>query len=234
VAAGRLRHVASLVWAPSKSTVEATAIATTITRRYEVTALAIINGAAIVVLVLVTTYYAWQTRQMVGEMRSARLLSLLPKLALDIEMIGPTFGDVVVRNVGPGAAVEADLVLTFEAASPGDKEERRWLAHVITPGEKHEFLPGDGIRSMDALVAKHPTIALSGTVRDARGQTHNVDERIDVAEAWRRLEAALHRWEESSDRKIVRELEKIHRELARIQRPVARAVAGKIRHVVES
>jgi hypothetical protein len=159
------------------------------------TALAITNGVAIVVLVLVTAYYAWQTRQMAKEMRSARLLSLLPKLVLDIKMIGPTYGDVLVRNVGPGPAIDADLTLTFEESEAGEREEREWLAHVIAPGEDHEFLPAQGIGSMDELVAKHPTIALTGTIRDALNQTHSVDERIDLAEAWVRLESAQVRWD---------------------------------------
>jgi hypothetical protein len=178
-------------------------------------ALAIINGAAIIVLVLVTAYYAAQTKQMVKEMRSARLLSLLPKLVLDIKMIGPTYGDVVVRNVGPGAAIDADLTITFAESEAAGREEREWLAHVIAPGEDHEFLPTQGIGSMDELVAKHPTIALTGTVRDALNQTHEVNERIDVAEAWARVESAHVRWEEGSDRKVVRELEKIRKELGR-------------------
>jgi hypothetical protein len=42
-----------------------------------------------------------------------------------------------------------------------------------------------------------------------------VEERIDIAEAWGRAESVLHRWEESSDRKIVRELEKIRKALER-------------------
>jgi hypothetical protein len=186
------------------------------------TVLAIINGVAIVVLVLVTAYYAWQTREMAKEMRSARLLSLLPKLVLDVKMIGPTFGDVVVRNVGPGAAIDADLTLTFEGSEAAEPEERQWLAHVIAPGEDHEFLPAHGIGGMDDLVAKHPTIALAGKIRDAFGQTHVVDERIDVAEFWGRLENANERWVESADRKVVRELEKIRRELEAMRRHLGR------------
>lgn len=186
------------------------------------TALAIINGVAIVVLVLVTAYYAWQTREMAKEMRSARLLSLLPKLVLDVKMIGPTFGDVVVRNVGPGAAIDADLTLTFEGSEAAEPEERQWLAHVIAPGEDHEFLPAHGIGGMDDLVAKHPTIALEGKIRDAFDQTHVVDERIDVAEFWGRLERANERWVESADGKVVRELEKIRRELEAMRRHLGR------------
>ena len=186
------------------------------------TALAIINGVAIVVLVLVTGYYAWQAKRTADEMRSARLLSLLPKLVLDIEMIGPTYGDVVVRNVGPGAAIDADLTLIFEGSEAAGREEREWLAHVIAPGEDHEFLPAHGIGGMDDLVAKHPTIALEGKIRDAFGQTHVVDERIDVAEFWGRLENANERWVESADQRVVRELEKIRKELEAIQRHLRR------------
>jgi hypothetical protein len=75
---------------------------------------------------------------------------------------------------------------------------------------------------MDDLVAKHPTIALEGKIRDAFGQTHVVDERIDVAEFWGRLENANERWVESADRKVVRELEKIRKELEAIQRHLRR------------
>jgi hypothetical protein len=41
-----------------------------------------------------------------------------------------------------------------------------------------------------------------------------VAERI-TADAWARLQDAHHRWEESTDRKLVRELGKIGRELKR-------------------
>ena len=75
---------------------------------------------------------------------------------------------------------------------------------------------------MDDLVAKHPTIALAGKIRDALGQTHTVDERIDVAEFWDRLENANERWVESADRRVVRELERIRKELEAIQRHLRR------------
>jgi hypothetical protein len=139
-----------------------------------------------------------------------------------LAMIGPTFGDVVVRNVGPGAAIDADLTLTFEGSEAAEREERQWLAHVIAPGDDHEFLPGNGIGGMDDLVAKHPTIALEGEIRDAFGQTHFVDERINVAEFWGRLENANERWVENADRKVVRELEKICRELEAMRRHLGR------------
>ncbi len=87
-------------------------------------------------------------------------------------MVGPTFGVVVVRNVGPRPAMDADLTIILEAAEgSSNRDERRWIAHLIASGEQHEFLPGQEISSMDDLVRKHPAIALSGTMKDALGVT---------------------------------------------------------------
>jgi len=66
------------------------------------------------VLVLVTAYYAWQNQRMVGEMRRSRELSVLPKLAVDLRLQGPTFAQVQVLNVGPGPALAVDLRIAFE------------------------------------------------------------------------------------------------------------------------
>jgi hypothetical protein len=189
------------------------------------TALAIVNGIAVVVLVVVTSYYAWQTKQMAIEMRRARLLSLLPKLVLDIAMPGPTFGLVVVRNVGTGPALEADLRLGFEGTTEAEREERFWLAHVIAPGENHEFLPPQAVNSLDDLAAQHPVITLRGSHLDALGQSHAVDERMDVAELAVRLKTVLHRWEETPERKMVRELEKSRTELGKITRHLSALAA---------
>jgi hypothetical protein len=182
-----------------------------------VTALAIINGIAVVLLALLTGYYAWQTHSMAEEMRRARLLTFLPKLALDLAMATPTYAMVVVRNVGSGPALDADLRLVFAGTDSTEPEERSWLAHVVAPGERHEFIPPTEVNSLIDLAARHPTVSLRGSVRDALGQAHAVSEQIDVAEASARLESALHRWEETPQRKMVRELEKLGPELHKIE-----------------
>ncbi len=186
--------------------------------RGTVTPLAIVNGVAVVVLVVVTAYYAWQSRQMVAEMRFARRLSLLPRLVLDVSMVGPTYGDVAVRNIGSGPALDADLTLVFEPGASGNRDERRWLAHVVAPGEGHEFLPRQEISSMDDLAREHPAIALTGTMKDLFGEAHEISERINIADAWARVPDALHRWERTDAAKIVRELERIDRRLQRLDR----------------
>ena len=66
-----------------------------------------------------------------GTLREHRRENLLTRM---------TFGDVVVHNVGPGAAVDVDLTITFESSNPAEREEeRRWLAHVVVPVIKTSF-----------------------------------------------------------------------------------------------
>jgi hypothetical protein len=77
----------------------------------------------------------------VREMRRARLLSVLPKMAVDIQMVGPRYGVVVVRNVGVGPALRVDLHIFFGDRNNEAIEHRHWLAHVVAPAEEHQFLP---------------------------------------------------------------------------------------------
>jgi hypothetical protein len=66
------------------------------------------------VLIAVTTYYAAQNRRMVKEMAATRELSILPKLALEFLRLGPTAMDVLVKNVGPGPALDIEVRLILE------------------------------------------------------------------------------------------------------------------------
>jgi hypothetical protein len=183
-------------------------------------ALAIVNGVAVLALVGVTAWYAWQTREMVREMRRARVLSLLPKLVLDVKMVGPTFGVIVVRNVGTGPALDAELTLVLEGDAPV-REEREFQAHVIAQGEQHEFLPPDPVNSMDELVSRHPTVALVGGFRTAFDEEEVVRERIDIAEVWRSLKGARRRWRDDPAEVTVRRLEEMRKELHHLVRAVS-------------
>lgn len=67
-------------------------------------------------LVVITGYYAWQNRQMVGEMRLAREASARPHLALCFEPLGPMNVIVGLVNLGPGAALSIDLTIVFRCS----------------------------------------------------------------------------------------------------------------------
>ena len=167
-------------------------------------------------LVLITGYYAWQTRGTLKEMREVRRLAALPRLVLDLHMATPIYAMLVVQNVGPGPALNGDLEIVFEGASAGTDSMRRWRPHLISSGEKHQFLPPEGVGSLDALAAAFPRVILRGHVHDGFGERHTVDERIDVAAAAAVLEEALHLFVQDPVERVVKELEKSHRQLERL------------------
>lgn len=180
------------------------------------TALAIINGIAIVVLVAVTAYYAWQTHEMADEMKQARLLSLAPNVRLDVRMLSAVYGVPVARNVGTGPALDCDLHLHF-GARDHTIDHRRWLAQVLAPGDEHQILPPEGVANISNLVGRFPVIRLEGNVSDVFGERHVVDETMDLVDWWTNLERAGRRFEEEPAALAVRELEGIKKELAAIR-----------------
>ncbi len=124
------------------------------------------------VLVAATIFYAWQTRQTVKAMWEARRLTILPKVAVDLRIPYPTFGIVVVKNVGHGPALDVNLSLGFSPTdAKGNPEERRWRTNLLAAGEEHRFYPPAGsagqLMNMDELVLNYCEIWLKGIVLDA-------------------------------------------------------------------
>ncbi len=168
-------------------------------------------------LVGVTLYYAQQTRRMVLEMREARRLSVLPKLTLNLHLLGTSFGEIAIRNVGQGPALDADVELTFEPAenSRAPVEHRRWRTGVIAPGEQHRFFPprsqrrpGQHMR-IDEMVASYSSVRLSGRCRLSLGESVNINEVLDdLAESWELMQSSMHEVQEDPAEKVAQEAEK--------------------------
>jgi hypothetical protein len=150
------------------------------------------QGAATVLLTLalvaVTTYYAVQNRRMVKELAETRELSVLPKLALEFLRLGPTAMDVLVKNVGPGPALDVDVRLIFEPLpnSETPEEDRRWRRNILAPGEQKDFFPpGELNDNLNRLPQEYEEIRLTGTMKDATGKTHVIDEAFTDLSGWR-------------------------------------------------
>lgn len=150
------------------------------------------QGAATVLLTLalvaVTTYYAVQNRRMVKELAETRELSVLPKLALEFLRLGPTAMDVLVKNVGPGPALDVDVRLIFEPLpnSETPEEDRRWRRNILAPGEQKDFFPpGELNDNLNRLPREYEEIRLTGTMKDATGKTHVIDEAFTDLSGWR-------------------------------------------------
>ena len=145
-------------------------------------------------LVLITVYYALQNRRMVAEMRRARGLAILPKLALDFHRLGPTTVTLAIKNVGPGAALEVDIKVTWEPLGVGEQTENRWRRNVLAPGEQADFMPpGTDLNgNIDSLPAKYRRVRLVGSMVDAAGERHDVSEVFDDLPEWREVLGDAH------------------------------------------
>jgi hypothetical protein len=172
---------------------------------------AVLTGA----LVLITGYYAWQNRKMASEMAAARQISVLPKLVIEWTMASPVFGFPTLKNVGPGAALDVDVTISFEHLRPeGQSETRKWTASVMVPGEERQFLPPSpptgGLMDTEALAATYSRIILGGSYRDALGEPHTAEDSLsDIAE-WRSMSKTAHaRWDDPDPTKrLAKELAK--------------------------
>jgi hypothetical protein len=181
-----------------------------------ITALDAHQGAATVfltaVLIVVTLYYAVQNARMVGEMQRTRKLVVMPKLAIEFHRLGPTAMSVAIKNVGPGAALGIDVRLIYVPANPEhDRPERRWRRNVLASGEQYDFMPPGGANdSINTLTATYSAIRLLGSMTDASGANHEVDESFDDLREWREVLSAAHeRWvSPDPERRLATELGK--------------------------
>jgi hypothetical protein len=128
---------------------------------------------------------------MVGEMRRARSAAVLPRLAIGIRPIVGGFGYLRLSNVGSGPALTVNVTMNIEPGGP----VIHWEGHVLVPGEAHEFIPRAEDKTLDlfrlnALVDRFDHISLHATYKDALGELHKVDDRIEIREWWRALETA--------------------------------------------
>lgn len=148
------------------------------------------------VLIVVTVYYAIQTARTVAEMRRTREAAILPKLALEFHRLGPTAMTVAVVNVGPGAGVDIDLEVIYEKKDGTNSEKRRWRQNVLASGEQRDFLPpGDLNDNLNTLTATYREVRLEGTMRDAAGNEHAIDEVFSDLPEWRKVLGGAHqRW----------------------------------------
>jgi hypothetical protein len=174
---------------------------------------------------------------MVSEMRKARQQAMLPRLAIGFHRLGPTVITTAVKNVGPGAALAVDTRLIYEPSGDGERVERRWRANMLAPGEQHDFMPpGELQDNLNSLPATYAAVRLVGTMRDALGNTHEVDEIFDDLAEWREvLHGAIARWVyPDPETRMAHELSKRFKEpLARLTGEV-HSIAGELRLARES
>jgi hypothetical protein len=174
-------------------------------------------------LVVVTIYYAWQTRQTVKELRNARGASIFPRIRATVFSPGAGNGFVHITNVGTGPALDIRATVTFQPGGPPTP----WRSQLLLPGETSELQmrstkDPDGTFRIEDVIADHPHLHLDARYLDALGEEHHVDERLDIREWWTTVVAAGqsvgHDWpKETRD-----ELEKIRKELEKVTRSISK------------
>lgn len=146
------------------------------------------------VLVAVTVYYAVQTWSLVRETRRSREAAAIPKLTVGLEMIGPMHAEAVVTSVGPGAALDIKTTLSFLPSDPkAAPDARPWSWQVLVPNGRMTFLPPE--IELDKLAQAFSAITLTGTMNDALGGKHRIDERMtDINGWWNDIKKVQPRW----------------------------------------
>jgi hypothetical protein len=174
------------------------------------------------VLVGVNIYYAVQVRQTIAEMRRARGVAVLPRLAISIKSLGTGNGWPVIMNVGPGPAMDVHARIFYLPGGP----QITWSQHVVAPGEVREFFPpnpaapNQRIYRLDALTAIYSEIRLVATFRDALGELHESDDRIEIRDWWEVIKNAYVRVSKDTPEETVKELAKIAEQLQKIANEV--------------
>jgi hypothetical protein len=165
-----------------------------------------------VALIAVTIFYAIQNVRMVNEMAKTRKLAVLPKLMVEFHRVGPAAALVAIKNVGPGAALDVDVTLVYDAAVGGDESpKQRWRRNILSSGEQFEFIPpGDLNDNINTIPLAYKEIRLTGEMTDATGARHIVNEFFADLPEWRAvLHEARQRWvAPDPERRLADELSK--------------------------
>lgn len=180
------------------------------------------------VLVLVTAYYAFQNRRMVQEMARSRAITVLPKLSLSWVMLGPVNPVPALTNVGPGPALDVDVVMTYVpvAGSSAAPISVRWESNLMVAGEHNEFLTPEGgggsMMQTDELAERYVEVRLSGSCIDALGEVHQVRDVLTDIAAWKKMSGdSLRRWQSPDSEK-------------RLAQAIAEELKGKFEPILKS
>lgn len=163
------------------------------------------------VLVLVTAWYAFQTKQMAAEMAFARAEQVRPHLTLDVDKLGA--GNVMLRvtNAGIGAALDIDVSLTAE---PGNLSIL-YKAPLLVPGEGQSFLVRDTAGKTETDLKrlvhnrKYYRVNLTGDCHDALGRHHPVSANLDLKDYSDLFYSGLWRAQPDELKRIADELKRI-------------------------
>lgn len=176
----------------------------------------IVLAIATVVLVLVTSWYAYSAHKILEEQKVARKATVIPKVMGKLEFLAPTFLLIKIENVGRGPAINAHI--EFKVTPKGG--EHKWYNPLITPGEYSRLtLPvPEEEENSNIFLEKYDFIEFNCKYDDLYGETYEEEYKIDLKEFKKGLhgEHTYVLWEELPLQKIEKHLEKLQKDISNL------------------
>lgn len=182
---------------------------------------------ATIILVIVTAYYALQTKNTVQAVKDSAEISLRPFLKGSMRSRSPGSLRLQIENMGKGPANNVQIEYRTESASsipisnptPSilDNSPRIWSAEVIMPNEiERFFLTGPNkniVYSFDYFHDSPTTIFITGSYSDILGNTYFINQQIDVTAYTHEQEKIFHILKTDHLADVSRSLKEIERVL---------------------
>ena len=171
------------------------------------------------VLVGVTIWYAWQTQQMVREMRAARMASVRPNVHLDLGVVqGLALAYLTVDNVGVGPALDLALDIVVHTNDEAHPQTAHWTSPILRSGESRMLLLPTGksghLMTLASLRSGGAKATMAGQCTDLDRRIHPMVGQLDFGLVDRtrqgRVESVQERWPQN--------LEAIAKEIAEIRK----------------
>lgn len=162
---------------------------------------------ASLVLAGLTAIYVLQTQGMLKEMTKARKAEFQPHIKASLERVGPIAVELLLKNVGKGAAIDVHAKFSVQ---PSEEAEKNWHHPLLSPGDSELFFlePSD----LKELAERYDAVVVHGSCKDVFGELHEIDERIDlkkVQKGWHEPGVVLKGSLEERVREIGKKLERI-------------------------
>ncbi len=172
-----------------------------------------------IILVIITSVYAYLTWKMVSEMRTAREAQTDSDLIAGPVPLGPIYLQVQLQNAGPGPAKDVELAISLSPQH--GKEVRVWRSPVMLASQTEYFLlPGDKLDALSELAKTHDQLLLEVRWKNvfneekANSSTHDL---ANLAEGWYKAGNLLQPEDIPEQLKKIREiLDKVRKSLETI------------------
>jgi len=171
------------------------------------------------VLVVLTGFYAFQTKKTVDVLKKTAEMEFLPKIKGHVHMVGPVHLHIRVSNVGKGSAI--GLQVTFVVVGT-NTVKRNWTQPLFVPGDFQDFpIPkseSEEESSVPYFQENETKIEITSTFSDILGKRHSNSESINISEFVRQFKTTISIYHEEYMNKISRNVDSISDELKNITR----------------